>query len=141
VGKLKGEGEGSQTCSWGGGGVEAKSSRRTPTEIDLLSALVLSCVVIWPRPVLRVDSIVQDPVPGRSWEDDSIGWVRGEPLSAWGGRGVASANSSCDLRARPMHAALCVKFPVLHHIIDSQDQIKVQFGGCGARGGGGGNFS
>jgi hypothetical protein len=39
---------------------------------------VISCAVTGARPVLRVDAMVQDPVPDRSHEDCSIGWVRGE---------------------------------------------------------------
>jgi hypothetical protein len=39
---------------------------------------VISSTVIWAQPVLRVDDMVQDPVPDRSFADYSIGWVRGE---------------------------------------------------------------
>jgi hypothetical protein len=44
----------------------------------VISAVLIACIVIWPRPVLSVDYMVQEPVPVRSWERYSIGWVWGE---------------------------------------------------------------
>jgi hypothetical protein len=38
-----------------------------PTQ-RFISAILMSCVVIWPRPILSVNSMVQDAVPDRLWD-------------------------------------------------------------------------
>jgi hypothetical protein len=43
-------------------------------------AVVLSFLVIWPRPVVRVDSMAQDAVPHRFCEEYYNSWVVGEEV-------------------------------------------------------------
>jgi hypothetical protein len=102
------------------------SSPPLPTHTHVWDPGRRNLSLIWPQPVLRVDCVVQDPVPNRSWEDYSFGWVAWRVIAVPCGdpKDGAKRVIRCILRRSPLTSSrqtLCLSpAPVVHFIVSTR---------------------